>query len=219
MGTKQNRKMIIPANCKIESAACPDSVRFVLTEPYLDVQTAADGARTGQLVATDGMIMAIVPVVLDEHDTSGWVGIAPLQAARKSAGSKRPTELVANSAAQFAGCTMPRSSVWPPAVAPVILPGDTAPIPPNFPNWRQVLVPSSSDDILVTFDMALLVRLAKAIGAEAVTLAIPRNAFETPTVDHPDRNPNAVCGAMAVRPAGDAKGSGAHGVLMPMRTV
>lgn len=68
--------MKISPDCKAELVTSDDKKRYALTEPYLDVP----GKR---LIATDGRMLAITPVTVDDGDVSGYVPAAALELARK----------------------------------------------------------------------------------------------------------------------------------------
>lgn len=111
--------MKLPKNCKIEACASKEATRYVLTEPYLDI----DAERQGKIVATDGMTMVVLPVELDDHDAEGWVSPDALKAARKVAGKLDTVSLTVNGKAEIpGGLTMPRTAIEY----------------GEFPNWRQI---------------------------------------------------------------------------------
>lgn len=143
---------------KIEKALPKNDVRFYLNEAYLEVPEGDPQAddRKGTLIATDGYILAVVPVELDRGDTQGFVKPEALAAARKQKTSRHH------------GVT-----------APLFLTGahvlfDKTTIPRNlddwakYPDWRKA-VPENLKDAQagkfdVCFNAALLARLAEAIG-------------------------------------------------------
>lgn len=69
--------MKFPRACKLEEAASTDKGRAYIQEPYLDIK---DGV--GTMVATDGRIMAAVPVEVDPADVPGHVNGDLLRTAR-----------------------------------------------------------------------------------------------------------------------------------------
>ena len=202
--------MTIPKNCKVELSASADANRRSICEPYLDIETGADGSQgRAQLVATDGRIMAVVPVTPNEHDVSGYVSEEVLKAGRKLAGSRAPYVAVAcNGNATFGdGYSMPRAGT----------------AEGTYPNWRQVL-PAKVDaplptkpladgeepapvvpptHCIVALDISLLWKLAQSLGVDCLRLQIPVDGTGAIRVD--------ACPGKGQDPAG------AHGVIMPMR--
>lgn len=67
--------MRIPST-KIEAAAATRDVRAYINQPWLDVERQ-------RIVATDGHILAIVPIETDEGDASGPIPTEAIKAARK----------------------------------------------------------------------------------------------------------------------------------------
>lgn len=107
--------MQIARECQIEAAASKDDTRFNLTHLYLDGST---------LVATDGHMLAAVPVALDDHDATGYVTREALTTARK-VWKRGPTFLLVNgSQAIPGGATYPRPNM-----------ADVG----AFPDWRQIV--------------------------------------------------------------------------------
>lgn len=141
-------------DCKIELAASKDKNRHVIAETYLDI---ADGK--GVLVATDGRILAAVPVALDAADVAGYVSHACLKAARKTAPRGDDAIVTLNGVATFHdGSTMPRTV-------------DNA--DSKYPNWRQVVpAPYEAPAIVIRLDALRLWKLAQAMGTQAVCLTI-----------------------------------------------
>lgn len=181
--------MKLHKNIKIESAASKDAARHVIGETYLDI---TDGK--GQLVATDGRILAAVPVEIEPGDVAGYVSAACLKAARKLSGRSDTARVGLNGVASFAdGSTMPRTV-------------DNA--NSQFPNWRQVVAaPYETPAMVIRFDALLLWNLAQAMGTQGVclTIAAPDKPIQV--------SPNS-CGPFGdtLRPACDD----ARGVIMPI---
>lgn len=71
--------MRIDKEYRIEKTACADRERRGLCDAYLD----ADDLERPVLVSTDLLVMAIVPVTLDDDDTTGNVPLKALDLARK----------------------------------------------------------------------------------------------------------------------------------------
>ena len=68
--------MKIHKSLRPELAVSKDQSRYVLTEPWLDAENKV-------IVATDGRHMVVVPVEIEEGDTSGHVSAEALAGARK----------------------------------------------------------------------------------------------------------------------------------------
>jgi len=195
--------MKIPKSCKIELAASTDAVRQVITEPYLDIQTipgldAADTKRVAQLVATDGRIMAMVPVEVSDHDVAGFVSGACLKAARKVAGKLEMSILSVNGTAEIpGGVTMPRGG------AAQAYQDNTELGNHGYPNWRKVLPSGEKHTFKISLDVALLWRLTQAIGSEGpVVLSF---------------NPEDTKDPVMVSQTGPGTPTGGKGVIMPIR--
>lgn len=142
--------MKLPKNCKIEKATSTDSTRPAIGEPWLDVEA-------GKLVATNGRIIAVVPVEIEEGDASGYVTAEALKAARALVGKHLPLAIKANgSLALYNGVTFPRPGV-----------DDLG----QFPNWKQV-IPEKQEKpaIRIAFDVKLLSALCEAMGTSGVIL-------------------------------------------------
>lgn len=170
--------------CKIELAASQDDSRAAIGEPYLEIK---DGK--GTLVATDGRILALLPVEIDEKDVSGYVTADALKAARK--GMLQSMDCTADTLAVHAGPSFPR------------------PTEHTFLNWRQV-VPAEYEKPLVTIalDAKLLWLLAQAMGTQGVKIVIQAN--DKPFLVYPQS-----CGQFSTAPK-PACGE-ARGVIMPIR--
>jgi DNA polymerase III sliding clamp (beta) subunit (PCNA family) len=180
--------MKIHAKIKIE-AACEDEkgTRDVLKNPYLEVHR--DGERAN-LVATNGKILAVIPVEPEPGDTSGHVPVDALKTARK--GAKGDVSIGCNGA--------------------VTLPGGVTMLRPDegeYPEWRQVLPDQNRElKIRIGLNISLLKDLADAMGTEGLILEIadadqPVTVRPTGTGDYGNSN----------RPANPD----AYGVIMPMR--
>ena len=133
---------------KIESAvASKKDYREKLQDCYLDVEKP-------RLLATDGHILAIVPVETGEHDTTGYISVEALTSQRKATGKKvEHVELACNgSVALPDGRTFPREDYG------------------IYPNVDSVLPKPESRNFHVALNADLLHRLADAIGSEVVVL-------------------------------------------------
>jgi DNA polymerase III sliding clamp (beta) subunit (PCNA family) len=174
--------MKIPKQCKIEKAASKDATREILNHICIDTQDGKTNA-----VATDGRMMAIVPVELCEDDDAATQRLLPIKAlteARKQARQAKESTIGLNGAVKMLDGTT--------FAAPNL--GDL-----NFPNYRQVIPKrDKAECVTVRFNTKALYELAQAIGAvgDVVTLQIAKDG--EPLVIEEDT-------------------TGAKGVLMPVR--
>ena len=167
---------------KIELAASKDQTRAAIVNPYLD--RGPDGDK---VIATNGRILAVLPVECDEKDVSGYVPRECLKDARTAGG------VVLNGVAEiYGGASYPRDAEW------------------NFPNWRQVMPDYTKEQtVRLAIDAALLKALADAIGAERVCLEFPIES-ESQTV-------TSVIAVKPYDGPGCQPENPAHGVIMPCR--
>ena len=130
----------------IEKACSRDASRPVLNSVYLERMES--GPIQARLLATDGRIAAIVPVVVTSDDKAGYIPTDALKASRKHGG-----EFTANGA-----CTMPDGQTF------------ARPDHGKYPNIEQV-IPKGETKFSVSLDPELLYAVAQAIGSErGVTL-------------------------------------------------
>lgn len=176
--------MQIP-NVKIEGVSAPKDVRKAVRYPYFDKDASA-------LVATNGHILAVVPVVSDPEDVSGWIPAEAFKAVRKqSVHCAREIKANGNISVPQSGQTFAR---------PVMPDGA------QFPDWQRIAKGVDMDrkpDIALSAE--LLLKLAQAISEDpkhGVSLTFAR--LEDGGIDP--------CAPVLVRATG-----GAYGVLMPMR--
>lgn len=174
---KTNRK------CQIEKAVSTDATRPVLTHAYL---------RGDKLIATNGRGMVMLNVERDPHDVDGYVSVDALKAARKECRKQDHAELVCNGSQSLpSGLTFPRPTI-----------DRTG----TFPNcdfvWNQAWEQTTNSRI--SFDVRELVKLADAMGVDAVTL-------EMTDVDRVIR---VIPAATRECPIADAT---ARAILMPVR--
>lgn len=151
--------MKIHKKCLIEKAASQDATRSAICQPYLDVTNAK-----GSLVATDGRILACIPVEIETADDAGFVSDTVLKAARKASAGENATMTLAGQRASIAGSNeMPRAN--------------EGQLVERFPNWRQV-VPAMPDApaFVVSLDAKLLWQLAQAMGTTGVQLVFTDNS-------------------------------------------
>lgn len=141
--------MKFSAKCKPELCASKDETRPHINRVELDVANK-------KMVATDGHRMVVIPVETDDHDTSGPISSAALDAARKHAKKTGgDAEIKSNGALVVAGATFDRDKN---AMA--------------FPPWKMV-VPKRAP-ITIRLNAKYLLEIAKAIGSkdDLVALAI-----------------------------------------------
>lgn len=194
-------KMRLHKKCKIEFAASKDKSRACLMEPYLEIREGG----FARIAATDGKILAVIPVECEDGETSGYVSADALKAARK--GKLPEAEIHCNGALQVqGGATFPRM--------------DSTEF--SFPKIDAVTVPPNQEihgcqRVRLVINTALLSRLAEALGSDAVVLEL--QAEESP----PWRTPGLVVNRpIRVEPTSEGHGdhlpcAGAFGVIMPMR--
>lgn len=178
---------------KIEAACSDDKDRHSIQDPYLDRSGTGD-----RLIATNGRIIAVVPVECDDDDTTGYVPTACLKEARK-----RGFVMLGDKA------TVPGISEHPRNL------GEN-----TFPNWKAV-IPNNSDvkTVRLVIDPAYLKDLADAMGTAGVALEIPISNCADGSIRA--GKDNCITDPIIVRPA-TARGftpaePEAMGVIMPMR--
>ena len=125
-------------NQQIEQAAAKTDHRAMLCQPYLD--TGPEGDR---IVATDGRILAVVPVSpgadSSPMDDQGYLSIDALKAGRKAGA------LECNGTLQVpGGASFPRSDLG------------------TFPDYRRI-IPKHDSKPDIRLDAELIIRLAKAL--------------------------------------------------------
>lgn len=174
--------MKIHKDCKIEKAASKDVSRLVITEPYLDVENKA-------MVATNGAIIAVVPVVLSESDKSGHITDENLQAIRKT---RNYSAECSEDWIETDNSKMVRSNLG------------------NFPQWKNVIPPLDRETkFSVGLNVKLLWELCQAIGCETARLEFKDNlegVLVFPTTIRSTSHPS--------KPAAHPD---AYGVIMPTR--
>ena len=156
--------MKIPKQCKIEKAVSKDKCREAMMNVLIDTKDTQAKA-----IATNGKILAIVPIETDATDKLGGerlINKKTIIEARKQGGI-----ISLNGAA-------------------VLQNGEVYPVRDdlNFPNWRKVIPDEQKETYTsVRFDAKLLFELAQAIGAEnhVVTLRIPGTPRQPLVIDEP----------------------------------
>jgi len=176
------------AKYQIELAASKDINRLVITNVHLDVEAK-------RMIATDGRILASIPVDVEEGDTSGPITQEALKKSRQGYSAKQKDSLdihiEANGDLKVINgkdgsvTTYERKEQG------------------NYPNYKQV-IPKEAGSVKLCFDPVLLTRLAAAIGSKGqVTLEFT-----------PCEKTGEVKTAIKVTGCNDSE---ALGVLMPRR--
>ena len=177
--------MKIDKKYKIEAAASDDAARYIINS------VRVEKAHTGALaIATDGKIMALVPVELEEGDKHEAI-IPPkaFAAARKACGKHRVDACMQlNGSAKVSSAEGEQSFGY---------------IEGNYPNWRQVLPSDYKNSLKVSLDAKLLLNLWKAIGGESAS----NNRINLEIDTKNDMNP--------IKVTTEGEGSG---IIMPIRT-
>lgn len=144
--------MKFTTKCHIEKVCSKNETRVVLTNAYFD----KDKAR---LIAANGISMAVIPVTVEENDTTGFVSPAALKEYRKQ--SKRYNVSIELNGSQKIG--------------PVTFERPTAETCGTFPNVDQVIPKDATEHTTVIgLNAELLADLASALGSRdgVVTLKI-----------------------------------------------
>lgn len=191
--------MIIDNKYKIEKAASTDETRLSLMDPRLDLQDK----KGPVMVATDGKILAVIPVTVDEKDVAGMVPIEALLCGRKAGKVLGQTQLLLEkdtAKEAMTSATYRRSSDL------------------SYPNWRQVIPNSARSEVKLSFDIRLLAKLANAIGVGAGTGKGKGDGGDGIITLHIAKDADGeIRGQDPVRVTAKAGGD-AVGVLMPCRS-
>jgi len=141
---------------KIEAIASNDQTRHVITAPFLEVENGK-----GNLIATNGQGLVIVPVELSKNDVSGHVSIQALKASRKEKNLEPSLECLEETIDLQDGSSFPR-----------IVLGE-------FPNWRRV-IPDQEGKTLrrVALNAEMLFAIASAMGTKGVVLEFDAGNFD-----------------------------------------
>jgi hypothetical protein len=182
-GPGNTTTMKINKHAQVELCASNEATRHVITFAYLDTQD--EGAP--KLVSTNGRMMAVVPVEMEEGDDSGFITVESLKAARKAAGSRsKESQLKANG-----NLTLPNGQSFPRPSKDDM----------QYPNWRQVVPAADRESkFRIRLDAELLFKLAKAISGNG-------DAHVTLEFGSDERDVIKVTGTLP----------GGYGVLMPCR--
>jgi len=141
---------------KIEAIASNDQTRHVITAPFLEVEN-----DKGNLIATNGQGLVVVPVELSKNDVSGHVSIQALKASRKEKNLEPSLECLEKTIALQDGSSLPRIDLG------------------EFPNWRQV-IPNQEGKTLqrVALNAEMLFAIASAMGTKGVILEFDASNFD-----------------------------------------
>lgn len=182
--------MKIKKSYKLEEACSTDATRGKICEPWIETNGESAKFVTGigpRAIATDGRILAVVPVELQHEDRGERIAIKALKESRKAGGSKVEHAFISletSHSIAAGGAQYPVTQHTPPHMAN-ILPGEN-----RAPAIARIRL-----------DASLLLRLAKALGAnhDRVLLEIS---------DEKD--------VVIVRPMGENCNE-AFGLIMPVR--
>lgn len=133
---------------KLERAASTDGTRLAIQNIYIGHEKGPDTPTVA--VATNGRIMAIVPVEIADENELGLVSPEALIRARKLAKKNAESELILNGDIRF----VDESS----------LPRPIQEQTGNYPTW-QVVAPTAEPKFKIRLDVHLLLALAEALGA------------------------------------------------------
>lgn len=137
--------MKIPA-AKIELAGSQEGSRYTLQAVKLDVQEKA-------MIATDGHIMAYVPVQVEPEDHSALIGLDVMKQLRAIKKQQKVGEPEVRTNGKIEVTSLNSKSEFP------LTEG-------QFPNW-QAVKPAMTGPATIGIDAALLLRLAQALNGEA----------------------------------------------------
>lgn len=136
--------------CKIHKCVADDQGRYAMNHAKLEID--ADGKA--RLVATDGRMLAVVPVTETEADTAGFVSPEVIAEALKGSGDAE-AEIVANGSLRVQTKRGRLEFDRPP---------EGAEYGREFPRWRQV-VPKGDVVHRIALNPQYLLAVAEAIGS------------------------------------------------------
>lgn len=176
-------------NTKFEKCADPKGGRPNLREPWLDVDKE-------RLVATNGHVMVVIPVEVDENDVTGHVPMDAVKAARKVTKHDPELYMEAKHANAYGG-RYPR--------------GDLG----KYPDVDQIIepLPKGEGEADIVLDAKMLYDLAQALmTCKTTESARVRLYFKRDEKGDVDKT-----SAIRVEPMGPNVAAGAFGVIMPCR--
>jgi hypothetical protein len=141
---------------KIEAIASNDSTRHGITAPFLEVENGK-----GNLIATNGRGIVVVPVDISENDVSGHISIPALKASRKGKILEPSLECLEKTISLQDGTILPRIDLG------------------SFPKWQQV-IPDQEGKTLrrVALNAEMLFDIASAMGTKGVILEFDAGNFD-----------------------------------------
>ena len=146
--------MKIKKSYKLEEACSTDTAREGICEPWIESNGESAKLVVGigpRAIATDGKILAVVPVVLQHEDTGTRIAIKELKESRKAGGSKAEHAffgLETSHSVAAGGAHYPVTQYAPPHMAGIV------------PEMGR------PDRMKIRLDASLLLRLAKALGSQ-----------------------------------------------------
>ena len=146
--------MKIKKSYKLEEACSTDANRVGICEPWIESNGECAKLVIGigpRAIATDGKILAVVPVELQHEDSGNRIAIKALKESRKAGGSKCEHAFVGlGNAASIStgGAHYPVTQHAPPSMAGIV------------PEMGR------PDGVKIRLDASLLLRLAKALGSQ-----------------------------------------------------
>lgn len=127
--------MKFPKSSAINACASTDPARPVLNHVFLE---------NGKLIATDGNVLACVPVEVGPDDTDGLVSVEAIKTARKLAKNGLPATITCRDNLHFSdGTTMARPNG-------------------NYPDWK-IVTDTGKAQFKIALDIEELTRLASAL--------------------------------------------------------
>lgn len=147
--------MKIKKSYKLEEACSTDANREGICEPWIESNGESATLVTGigpRAIATDGKILAVVPVELQHEDKGNRIAIKALKESRKAGGSKAEHAVVhleASHSVAAGGAHYPVTQYAPPHMAGIVPDENRAPAIAK-----------------IRLDASLLLRLAKALGSQ-----------------------------------------------------
>jgi hypothetical protein len=147
--------MKIKKSYKLEEACSTDASREGICEPWIESNGESAKLVVGigpRAIATDGKIVAIVPVELGHEDTGNRIAIKALKESRKAGGSKAEHAFVGletSHSVATGGAHYPVCQYAPPRMAGIV------------PEMGR------PDGVKIRLDASLLLRLAKALGSQS----------------------------------------------------
>jgi len=180
---------------KIQEAATKEATRYAITEVLFEKDD--DGAR---LVATNGRILAVIPVEDADGDVAGFIERATVVEATKGRTNSRPD-------AQLNLPSSDKALVHTKAGTVEARRPDAEHL--HFPDYRGVIPKDQNTGLRINLSAEYLVALIKALGCnsnalDAITLTFQRDK---------DGNIDS-CAPVLAKATGDE--AGAYGVIMPI---